>query len=234
MGTPGRHSGQIHPWSQRRRVPRIAPVPPGWTGIVVIEDTAIATAPDPRTARDVRQALANVPVSSLTDAAVLSGRLPVAEIIGPATLAYLDAGDFRPQHDPDVIRSTDPRDPGLGRFLSAADTTELEESGMRQITSPAFTIREHGQIVAAAGYRDWPGRTAHFSVLTATRARGRGLARQAASAAAAHAIHEGKLPQWRARPETSRRVARALGYREVGSQASIRLRTQAPGLRWDY
>jgi len=62
-------------------------------------------------------------------------------------------------------------------------------------------------------------------VLTAPAARGRGLARAAASAAVAHAIGEGRLPQWRARPEASRRVARALGFRELGSQVSIRLTT---------
>jgi hypothetical protein len=34
---------------------------------------------------------------------------------------------------------------------------------------------------------------------------------------------DGLLPQWRARPEPSRRVARALGFRELGAQLSIRL-----------
>jgi hypothetical protein len=38
-----------------------------------------------------------------------------------------------------------------------------------------------------------------------------------------HALDAGLLPQWRARPEASRRVARALGFRELGSQLSIRL-----------
>jgi hypothetical protein len=90
-------------------------------------------------------------------------------------------------------------------------------------TAPAFAVREHGQVMAAAGYRDWPCGTAHLCVLTAAEGRGRGLARAAASAAVAHAISEGKLPQWRARPGASRRVARALGFRELGSQVSIRV-----------
>ena len=100
---------------------------------------------------------------------------------------------------------------------------EVEESGLGEITSPAFAVREHGRIAAVAGYRDWPGQVAHLSVLTAAPARGRGLARVTASAAIAHALHRGKLPQWRARPPASRHVARALGFRELGSQASIRL-----------
>ena len=197
--------------------------PPGWTGIVVIEDAAIATTPDAQTAHAVHQALADLPAASLTDTRTLTGRLHVAEILGPASLAYLDPEDFRPQHSQAVVWPLSQQDPDLGQFLSAADAGDLEESGIEEITSPAFAIREYGNVVAAAGYRDWPCRTAHFSVLTAAPARGRGLARVAATAAVAHAIRQGRLPQWRARPETSRRVARALGFRELGSQASIRL-----------
>ncbi len=66
--------------------------PPGWTGIVVIGDTAIATAPDPDTAHAVHQALSALPAASLTDVGMLTGRLHVAEILGPASLAYLDPG----------------------------------------------------------------------------------------------------------------------------------------------
>jgi hypothetical protein len=42
------------------------------------------------------------------------------------------------------------------------------------------------------------------------------------------AIQAGKLPQWRARPQPSRRVALALGFRELGSQVSIRLAAAVP------
>lgn len=203
--------------------PRSRLCPPGWAGIVVIGDAAIATAPDPATASHLQQALDGLPAAALTDTAVLSRRLQIAQIRGPAALAYLDPADFRPQHGQALTRTADPHDPALRQFLSAASAADLEESGMQQITSPAFTIREHGRVLAAAGYRDWPCRTAHLCVLTAAAARNRGLARAAASAAVTHAIEEGKLPQWRAQSPTSRRVARALGFRELGSQASIRL-----------
>lgn len=197
--------------------------PPGWAGIVVIGDAAIATAPDQETARQLRQALSGLPMASLTDVAVLSRMLPIADARGPATLAYLDPADFRPRPGGVPARPADRGDPAFRRFLSAAATADLEESGMREITSPAFTIGEHGSVVAAAGYRDWPCRTAHLCVLTAAAARGRGLARAAASAAVARTIEEDKLPQWRARPWASRRVAMALGFRELGSQVSIRV-----------
>jgi GNAT superfamily N-acetyltransferase len=143
--------------------PRSHLCPPDWLGIVVLGDAAIATAPDHLTARLAEQALSDLPAASLTDTDLLSNRLPVAEILGSAALAY----------------------------------------------------------------RDWPCGTAHLCVLTASAARGRGLARAAASAAVAHAIEQGRLPQWRARPQASRRVASALGFRELGFQVSIRLTAAA-------
>jgi RimJ/RimL family protein N-acetyltransferase len=183
---------------------------------------ALATAPHHETARFAERALRGLPAASLSDAGVLSSRLPVAEILGPAALAYLDPAEFRPQ--PGAVTTPLGLDhPGFRQFLLAADTDDVEESGIQEITTPAFAVRENGQVVAAAGYRDWPCSTAHLSVLTASEARGRGLARAAASAAVAHAIEAGRLPQWRARPLASQRVARALGFRDLGFQVSIRL-----------
>ena len=204
-------------------VPRSYLCPPGWAGIVVLGSAALATAPEHDTARLIEQALNGQPAASLTDTGVLSSRLPVAEIRGPASLAYLDPAEFRPQPGDAVATPVGLDHPGFRQFLLAADTDDSEESGIGEITTPAFAIREHGQVVAAAGYRGWPCGTAHLSVLTASAARGRGLAQAAASAAVAHAIAEGRLPQWRARPQASRRVARALGFRELGAQVSIRL-----------
>jgi hypothetical protein len=51
--------------------PRSYLCPPGWTGVVVIDDAGIATAPDHVTARRVQQALSDLPTASLTDTAVL-------------------------------------------------------------------------------------------------------------------------------------------------------------------
>lgn len=197
--------------------------PPGWAGLVVIDGAAIATAPARYIAQVMQEALGTVPAAAVTDVAVLGSKLDIADMLGPATLAYLDREGFRPQHAPAVIELLDVRHSKLRRFLSRADAEDLGESGIEQITSPAFVIHEHGEITAAAGYRDWPGQVAHLSVLTAGHARGRGLASATASAAVSHAIGENKLPQWRARPETSRRIARRLGFRELGSQVSIRL-----------
>jgi len=146
----------------------------------------------------------------------------------PGSLAYLDPAEFRPGPGVAAITPLNPDDPDFRRFVLASDPGEVEESGIEEITTPAFAVTEHGQVVAAAGYRDWPRGPAHLSVLTAAAARGRGLARAAASAAVARAIADGRLPQWRARPMASRRVARALGFRELGLQVSIRLTARPP------
>jgi GNAT acetyltransferase len=197
--------------------------PPGWVGIVVIADAVIASAPTPDIAQAVQQAIGTLPPASLTDPTVLSKRLALMDMLGPASLAYLDPAEFLPHHWLSAVEQLLPHDDDLGQLVAASSAEDVAESGITEITSPAFAVREHGMIISAAGYCDWPSQVAHLSVLTIATARSRGLARTVASAATRHAIADGKLPQWRARPETSRRVARALGFRELGSQVSIRI-----------
>ena len=211
--------------------PRSRLCPPGWVGLVVIADAAIATAPDADTAQIMRQALGRVPAASLTDLAVLNSELVITDVLGPATLAYLDSKNFRPSPGRSSTDILDVSDPALVPLLFDTDARDLGESGIVEITSPAFVIREQDRIVAAAGYRDWPGQVAHMSVLTAVHARGRGLGRVAASAAVAHALRENKLAQWRARPQASRQIARRLGFQELGSQVSLRLASDTPSER---
>ncbi|MFE7446440.1 GNAT family N-acetyltransferase [Streptomyces chartreusis] len=106
-------------------------------------------------------------------------------------------------------------------LMTSVSSEDAGESGMDEITSATFIVRNGADLVAAAGYQVWPATTAHLCVLTAPGERGRGLARQVASAAVAQALRDGLLPQWRARSMASRNVARSLGFRELGSQLSI-------------
>jgi GNAT acetyltransferase len=197
--------------------------PLGWVGIVVIADSVIATAPTPDAAHAVQQALGTLPAALLTDPETLSTQLQLLEVRGPACLAYLDPAEFQPYQGAAAVEQLLPHDEDLRQLAAASGAEDVEESGITEITSPAFAAREHGTILSAAGYRVWPGEVAHLSVLTMTAARGRSLARTVASAAVAHAIRHAMLPQWRARPQTSRRIARALGFRELGSQVSIHI-----------
>ncbi|MFJ6581477.1 GNAT family N-acetyltransferase [Streptomyces sp. NPDC091368] len=195
--------------------------PPGWIGVVALGGSALVTVPSPAAATAVRAALAGLPVESLVDEASLRDVLPVAGVLGPAALAYASAGGFRPAPGPWTVERLPGDHPALRALEEASGREETEEAALDDITSPACVIREQGRVVAAAGHRAWPRRTAHLSVLTAPEARGRGLARTAASAAAADALAAGLLPQWRARPPASRRVAAALGFEELGTQVSL-------------
>lgn len=199
--------------------PGSALCPPGWAGIVVLGDAGIATAPDDHTADVLRRALDRLPASAATDSTRVRTELPVTDVLGPATLAYLDAPEFRAPSHVGVQRVDD----GLDELLARVPADEAGESGLADITSDAFVVRDGNRVVAAAGYHRWVDTAAHVCVLTAPDHRGRGLATAVAAAAVQHAMTDGLLPQWRARPEPSRRVARALGFRELGAQLSIRL-----------
>ncbi|WP_328884882.1 GNAT family N-acetyltransferase [Streptomyces sp. NBC_00316] len=198
--------------------------PAGWVGVVMLGGSAIVTAPSEDAAAIVRGALAGLAAEAVADAGAVREVLSVARVLGPAALAYVSADAFR-RVEPGVlmVEQLPGEHPDLRGLEKQAGEEDTGEAGLEEITSPAFVVREGGQVVAAAGYRVWPSRTAQISVLTAPAWRGRGLARAAGSATVAHALAADLLPQWRARVPASRRVALALGFRELGAQLSIKL-----------
>ncbi|MFG3055498.1 GNAT family N-acetyltransferase [Kitasatospora sp. NPDC048239] len=191
--------------------------------MVVLVSSAIVTTPSEDAAETVRDALANLPVGALAGAHSVRGVLPVARVLGPAALAYVSDDGFRSAAGGLTVEQLPGGHPELRELENLAGAGDSGEAGLSEITSPAFVIREEGEVVAAAGYRSWPSRTAHVSVLTAPAWRGQGLARATGSGAVAHALAAGLLPQWRARVPASRRVALALGFRELGAQLSVEL-----------
>ncbi|MDG4798807.1 GNAT family N-acetyltransferase [Micromonospora sp. WMMD1082] len=198
--------------------------PPGWAGIVVLGDAGIATVPHPGVARYLHGSLSGRPASEAVDAGRWRDRPEIQGVLGPAALAYLDERNFERVPDssgtPEVLP---PGHPDLGRLLGRVGADEAGESGIEEATSPVFVVRDRSEVVAAAGYREWPGSVAHLCVLTDSRCRGRGLAGTVASAAVADALRQALLPQWRARLEPSRRLARRLGFRELGTQLSVQI-----------
>jgi GNAT superfamily N-acetyltransferase len=197
--------------------------PPQWVGIVALDGGILAAVPDSALREPVKRALLDHVRQPQSDLSPLRKTLPAVDVLGPATLAYLDAEDFAAVHAHADVETL-PADHGDVRALvDSVDARDADESALRQITSAAFAIRRGRSVVAAAGYRPWLDTVAHLSVLTAPEYRGRGFARMVASAAVADALANRLLPQWRARPEASRRVAATLGFREYGSQASFRL-----------
>ncbi|MEL5958306.1 GNAT family N-acetyltransferase [Streptomyces sp. CLV115] len=202
--------------------PRSGLCPVGWVGVVALGGSAIATAPSESAAAIVRDAWGQLPVSAVANGELVRRVPSVGQTLGPATLSYVSPAGFRPVSSGTVVMEQLPSaHPDLRILERAAGPEDADEAALGEIMSPAFVLRDHGQVVAAAGYCVWPGRTAQVGVLTAPEARGRGLARVTGSAAVAHALSAGLLPQWRARPAASRRVAAALGFEELGSQLSF-------------
>ncbi|MFF3697293.1 GNAT family N-acetyltransferase [Streptomyces sp. NPDC002221] len=197
--------------------------PSSWAGIVVLGESTIVTTPTDRGAQVLRRLLAGMATSSLTSSEAVQAVLPVNEVLGPAVLGYVSRDGFRPAPADRSIEQLASGHPDLMALVKSVSPEDAGESGMDEITSAAFVVRKGADVVAAAGFQVWHAAAAHLCVLTAPEERGRGLARQVASAAVAQALADGLLPQWRARPLASRNVARALGFRELGSQLSIRL-----------
>jgi hypothetical protein len=205
--------------------------PPGWLGLVILGEAAIATAPDDESAQKARELLAGLSIVQLGSGEGVARALTPTTVLGPTALAYLTADDFRPADSGTLSAGQGieelPADHGDLRALERlCSRRDIDEAGIDKITSPVFVIREADEsnaVIAACGYISWPRNTAHLSVLTAPSARGRGLAHVTASAAVAHAFAAGMLPQWRARVPESRSVARALGFCELGTQISVQL-----------
>ncbi|GAA2818635.1 GNAT family N-acetyltransferase [Nonomuraea rubra] len=191
--------------------------PPEWAGVVVLDGGVLCTVPSP----ELEETMLGL-LRAGTDLA----QVPAQEVLGPATLAYLDAADFLPTHlaaGGTEVSGLPPGHAGVLALLASVPEHEARESGLDEAESTVYVVRDGPEVVAAAGYRTWLETAAHVCVLTAPGRRGRGLARAVASAAVADALAKGLLPQWRARFAPSRRVARALGFREYGRQISLHL-----------
>jgi GNAT superfamily N-acetyltransferase len=156
---------------------------------------------------------------------VLGAVVPVAGVRGPAVLAYADGGCFKPYQGAGVA-TVGAGDAGVVGLAAASGSDDAGESSITEMTSPVSVIRAGGRVVAAAGYEVWGGELAQVGVLTDPRYRGRGLGTTVASAAVARAVGAGLVAQWRARPAIvgSRRIARTLGFVDVGWQLMMRLR----------
>ncbi len=167
--------------------------------------------------------IAQRPDGDLTDpstAVELVG--PVARFLGPAALAFADDQCFRSRGS--AATTTLPAGHDLIRELTAAcGPRDTQESAVAELPSPISVVERDGTVVAASGYEVWSAGVAHIGVLTHPRWRGRGLATAVAGAAVARALDAGLVAQWRARTSltASRRIARSLGFIEVGQQLSL-------------
>jgi GNAT superfamily N-acetyltransferase len=194
--------------------------------VVRLGDAGVVSAPAELVAV-VREVVARAPADLTEPEALVDlvrAVVPIAEVRGPAVLAYADAGCFRPQKGPGVA-TVGAGDAGVVGLAAASGGDDADESSITEMTSPVSVIRADGRVVAAAGYEVWGGEVAQVGVLTDPRYRGRGLGTAVAGAAVARAVGAGLVAQWRARAAIvgSRRISRTLGFVDVGWQLAVRL-----------
>jgi ribosomal protein S18 acetylase RimI-like enzyme len=193
--------------------------PPGWIGLLGLADTITACVPTTELVGPVEAALADLSTAKATTPEVVLPRLPpVSNVMGPAALFYPSA-PMPEVADGSVEEVTSDE---LTPLMESVSPAERDESGVADITSPAFVVRTpHGQVVAACGYRQWPSEVAHMCVLTHPDYRRNGHGVAVAAAAIVRATSEGLLPQWRARPLASRALAEKLNLLHLGTQLSL-------------
>ena len=191
--------------------------------VVRLADRLAVSAP-PELAERIGEAVAGGLVDLTDPAVVLALVGPVAQVIGPAALAYANRGCFTPRPGSGVAM-LDAGDAAVVALAEACGPEDAAESAIAELPSPVWVARADGQVVAASGYAVWSGALGQVGVLTHPRFRGRGLGRVVASAAVADALDAGLVAQWRARVtlQASRRIARSLGFVELGRQVLFRL-----------
>nr|WP_264474975.1 GNAT family N-acetyltransferase [Salinirubrum litoreum] len=148
----------------------------------------------------------------------------VAEVLGPQFVGYCDDSTFTPVHDEQSpVGLIEPE--SLTSLRDATPTDEWDRSGVRtDDDGPAFAVERDGQVVAATQYSIAHG-TAGIAVVSRPAYRGEGNATRAVSAATAHALDAGLVPEYRTLEEWSSSVALAerLGFERVGVSLLVRL-----------
>ena len=200
-------------------VSRIAP--PGWIGLLAIDDTLTVCVPTLELEERITLATSGVgPFDATTPAVILSKLPPTNRVLGPAGLFY-NFGRGTPDTS---LNAESVSKQSLNFLIDSVSSEELDESGITEIDTDALVIRsDRGEPIAACGYRVWPNGVANICVLVHPDHRRMGYAYSLARATIARAEREGLLAQWRARSESSRKLAFRLGLIEVGAQLSLEL-----------
>lgn len=149
-------------------------------------------------------------------------------VVGPALVAYADAGTFRrPSAGADVRLLAEADRPAVDGLRRALSAEEWEHGGKEPGALPVAGAFVDGGLVAVAGYAVWGGRIAHLGIVTHPAHRGRGLGAAAVALAAETALRAGLIAQYRtlASNTPSIRIARRLGF--VGYATSLAVRLHA-------
>ena len=159
--------------------------------------------------------------------AVLGGR--VDRLVGPAAIAYADAGTFRGLSIAAEMRPLAEKDrPALDALRDSMPAEAWDEGGGEYDGTTVFGAFADGVLAARAGYEVWGGRIANLGVVTHPAHRGRGLGAAVFASAARAALEAGLVAQHRALQSNthSMRIARRLGFVPYATSLAVRLRDQ--------
>jgi GNAT superfamily N-acetyltransferase len=193
--------------------------PAGWTGVVRLGDAWLIEAGDADAeAVDTLRGL-----DDPSDPAQVTRALSPARTLGPGELAYLPVGARAADldHVGDVQEVAAAR---LRRWLDSLPADDVEESSVAEMDQVLVLCRGE-DVLGAAGHLVWPVEIGHVGVLVDPSARGAGVGTSLGAAATRRVLDRGLAPQWRAASSNaaSRRIARRIGYREMGRQFSFQL-----------
>ena len=145
-----------------------------------------------------------------------------ARVVGQAVLAYTDRYATL-----DGLRDVPVADdPAVAVALEkSCPPDDVSEVGLAELGRIFVTLDDRDAPTAGAGYDEWQGILGHLGVLTAPEHRRTGRGTVAAALALNDALDVGLVPQWRSRVENvgSRRLARRLGFAEIGAQTTVAL-----------
>lgn len=185
--------------------------------VVRIADALLVLAP-----AAVADAVSDWPGERLLDpAALMAAAGRDGRVLGPASLAYADAGSLVVPDGAAV--ALDLGDQHLALFAATLTTEEWDESGLGGNLARRFGVAVGDALVAVAGYEVWDKAIAHLCVASSVSARRQGHAKAAAYAAASDAISAGLVGQWRSAVANrgSAAVGEALGFVPLGEQLTI-------------
>jgi GNAT superfamily N-acetyltransferase len=150
----------------------------------------------------------------------------VDQIIGPAYIGYADGATFRSLAPNAACLSGAGDAERVAELQAACDAVEWEHGGSEIGQNLATGVYISERSVAMAGYEVWGGGTAHISIITHPRHRGRGYAGAVVSKLAETALAQGLVPQYRRLESNapSMYVAHRSGLVRYGVRLAVRLR----------
>jgi hypothetical protein len=193
--------------------------PEGWTGVVRLDDAYLIEAGDAdATVLDILRNL-----DDPSDPEQVTRVLRPVRTLGPGELAYLPVNAAVA----DLVHGGELREvpvASLRGWLDSLPEDDVEESSVGEMDQ-ALALYRGEDVLGAAGHLNWPARIGHVGVLVAPTTRGAGVGGCLGAAATRRVLEHGRSPQWRAAAgnAASRRVARRIGYREMGRQFSFQL-----------